>query len=204
MNDEPGAEPNAGDNFLSAQLTALPGIEEFMSRVRWLRLWARDHRYPAALIVNGVSWNFQAAAEDYVAPENAAALAHEFEKGLEAARRGRQEIEISPEDVFTPATWLDDQAAGGRRRPFARIEWFADRGDPAVGIQSVAFWALALDQRATVLGELIEAENKRARKATRPGIIRRENWFQIGALASIGALLTLAAIVIARRYFFGG
>lgn len=73
-----------------------------------------------------------------------------FYSGIGSAREGVQEVSAG-EDGYpdgTPEQWAD--------KPFARIEWFHDAGDPSVGMQGWSGWVLAADQTGTVVGALGE------------------------------------------------
>lgn len=78
------------------------------------------------------------------------AAAFTFDKGLDAARRGVQELTAAFDDApfeGCPEAWME--------KPIARIRWHEDGGDRGAGIAAVAGWVLAEDQRGTVLQDLL-------------------------------------------------
>jgi hypothetical protein len=79
----------------------------------------------------------------------ALALAMQFDAGLEAARKGVQDLNASFADLpfeGCPEDWTE--------RPFARIVWKEERGDRNVGIADVYGWCLAEDQTGTIVAQL--------------------------------------------------
>lgn len=74
-----------------------------------------------------------------------------YYSGIESAREGVQEVSAG-EDGYLDGT--PEQCAD---KPFARIEWFHDAGDPSVGLPGSSGWVLAADQAGTVVGVLCAA-----------------------------------------------
>jgi hypothetical protein len=76
-----------------------------------------------------------------------------FESGLDAARRGEQDVAAGFEDLAfegQPERW-------SAHEPFCRIRWFEDSGDASVGIGPTAGWTLSENQAGTML-ELLARE----------------------------------------------
>lgn len=72
-----------------------------------------------------------------------------FEQGLDAARQGVQELTAGFDDLAfagQPEAWSE--------KPFARIVYVHQSGDPSVGIPAQAGWSLAEDQAGTVIADL--------------------------------------------------
>lgn len=72
-----------------------------------------------------------------------------YERGLEAAHHGVHELAAGFDDLpfeDCPEAWAE--------KPFARICWYEDGGDPSVGIPARNGWTLAADQVGTVLQDL--------------------------------------------------
>lgn len=90
--------------------------------------------------------------------ELAAAL--NFDRGVEAAHAGVHELSAGFDDLpfeGCPEAWCE--------KPFAKIGWYEDGGEPGVGIPPRHGWTLAPDQSGTVLADLVERERERARPA---------------------------------------
>lgn len=78
------------------------------------------------------------------------AAAFTFDRGLEAARRGVQDLAAAFDDApfeGCPDAWME--------KPIARIRWYEDGGDRHAGIAPVNGWVLAEDQHGTVLQDLL-------------------------------------------------
>jgi hypothetical protein len=72
-----------------------------------------------------------------------------FDKGQRAAREGVQEVWAGFGDTpfeGCPESWGE--------KPFCRIAWYYDRGDPSVGEPAISGWSLTTDQTGTVVGDL--------------------------------------------------
>lgn len=69
--------------------------------------------------------------------------------GVQVARAGVQEVSAGFDDIA-----FDGQPEAWSEKPFARIRWFEDDGDPSVGLPGRCGWTLARDQSGTVIGEL--------------------------------------------------
>lgn len=75
-----------------------------------------------------------------------------YDRGLDAARKGSQEVSAGFDDlalVGQPEAWSE--------KPFCRIVWHEDHGDPSVGIPARSGWSLAEDQAGTVVADLAMA-----------------------------------------------
>ncbi|EEG08197.1 hypothetical protein [Pseudogulbenkiania ferrooxidans] len=72
-----------------------------------------------------------------------------FERGLEAARDGVQELWAGFDDLA-----FEGQPEEWSEKLFARIAYYHDSGDPSVGIPARSGWSLADDQSGTVITEL--------------------------------------------------
>jgi hypothetical protein len=90
------------------------------------------------------------AAAEVLEQENLAAIGMEREKGIELARKGVQHLFV--DDAYPPNTIPDDWSD----KPFARIQWVQEDGDPSVGQRGWAGWTLAPDQKGTMVGALAE------------------------------------------------
>lgn len=78
-----------------------------------------------------------------------------FDAGLDAARRHVQTVAVSlTEDSFegVPESWLEDE------RPFCRIVWVDESGDPSVGLPRVRGWQLAAEQAGTQLERVVRGD----------------------------------------------
>ena len=74
----------------------------------------------------------------------------ERDAGAEAARAGVQEVSAGFDDVpfaSCPEGWTE--------KPFCRIEWIYDGGDPGVGHPARSGWSLAREQAGTVVADLV-------------------------------------------------
>lgn len=65
---------------------------------------------------------------------------------------GTHEVQAGFDDIA-----FDGQPEEWCEKPFARIAWFSDRGDPDVGLQGTHGWTLAPDQTGTVVADLVQA-----------------------------------------------
>ncbi|MBI2770347.1 MAG: hypothetical protein HYX47_12045 [Burkholderiales bacterium] len=126
-------------------------------------------------VVTGGLERARLAAEDR--PGQEAAL---YDRGLEAARDGVHELAAGFDDLpFSncPEAWAE--------KPFARICWYEDGGDPGVGIPARHGWNLAADQAGTVLQELAAA----ARGAAPSGVYAL--WTRTGGPVFLGGVTQL-------------
>jgi hypothetical protein len=91
-----------------------------------------------------------AKAAEYILAEHVEHKVDEaYSKGFEHAQQGVQEVHLHP--TMGPAG-LPDKSA---ERPFCRVAWDGDAGDPNVGIPTWFGWCLATDQNGTILADLI-------------------------------------------------
>lgn len=103
----------------------------------------KDRLAEAEAKVERMQEEVERAKEDKAIAEG---FAHD--NGLYDARNGVQEVFTDPEAEPESCGFVDGD------KPFCRIKWYEDYGDPDVGIQSVAFWCLDDDQSGTELKEL--------------------------------------------------
>lgn len=86
-----------------------------------------------------------------------------YDKGLDAARHGVQLLAVAMTETVpagVPERWAD--------RQMARMRWFEDGGDPAVGIPPASGWVLADDQAGTLLAELLQVHHDHEQAAPTP------------------------------------
>ncbi len=69
--------------------------------------------------------------------------------GFEDSTSGIHEV-IAAEAFEAPDEWYE--------KPFCRIQYFHDSGDPSVGIPGYRGWELSKDQSGTVIADLVDAD----------------------------------------------
>jgi hypothetical protein len=100
------------------------------------------------------AWQWEPSPAEALAEYDAAELIERRvddarEAGADDARRGVQDVSAGFGDLpffGCPEAWTE--------KPFARIVWFYDSGDPSVGQPAQAGWSLAEDQSGTVVGDI--------------------------------------------------
>lgn len=77
-------------------------------------------------------------------------LQGEFDRGMDAARKEIQTVEIGENSPDSLEDWIGD-------KPILRIQFFSDSGDMSVGIWPSSGWEVSANQNGTVLEELLSS-----------------------------------------------
>lgn len=77
-------------------------------------------------------------------------LQGEFDRGMEAARKEVQTVEVGENSPDSLEDWIGD-------KPVMRIQFYSDSGDMSVGIWPTSGWEVSADQNGTVLEELFSS-----------------------------------------------
>ena len=146
--------------FIKDAISAAPEPARELGRL--LASWLDEDRWATAerllLALNGPPagfnhWLSMARKADAATQERDQAMLlvdDAREQGAHAARSGVQLVSAGFDDLpfeGCPEAWGE--------KPFARIAWFAEAGDPSVGESSRSGWTLAPDQAGTVVGDLV-------------------------------------------------
>jgi len=142
-----------GKQLKSARSTITDALSILASLVK--EHGGADHHQAWASVVEQLE-RAQLDAEDRALREAVA-----FDAGLETARTGSQELVAGFDDLP-----FDDCPEAWGEKPFARICWHEDCGDPSVGIAGQRGWTLARDQAGTVLQDLVDAS-----RTAPPGVV---------------------------------